>query len=540
MFHGKNRPYSLLGVVALVALGAGGLFLAVEHFERIHQGARALGESLAQGSLWEDALRLTEGAYAVLRPYVPSLITLYALITAGVILLEHQNPDRTIAWILTLVLVPVLGLVLYFYLGSTFSRRRAFQRLPRGGGGQGDAMEALCRLDGVLDCAGNLPPAPRRLIPLLEENSGAQLSFRNEVEVLTNGTATFDALKRDMGAAQKSIHLEYFSIAHDKLGKEVWEILCQRAQQGVAVRVLYDAVGSWGMGRDFVKELQEAGAEIAPFSPVALPMLRRDFNFRNHRKIAVMDGNVGFLGGLNIGDMYQGESRLGFWRDTHLRIRGEAVADLQKIFLRDWTFATRRTLTTEDLFPPLEDDLPHTPLQIVASGPDSEWNAVEQGYFTLVASAQRRVWLSTPYLVPTDGILSALITAALGGVDVRLVMPSYPDHPMVYWASKSFLDQLLQSGVRVFFYKKGFIHAKVIIVDDVAASVGSTNMDLRSLAINFEIQAFLYHRDVVRRLETDFETDFADSHEVTLEERARRSRIDRAREAGARLLSSQL
>ena len=165
---------------------------------------------------------------------------------------------------------------------------------------------------------------------------------------------------------------------------------------------------------------------------------------------------------------------------------------------------------------------------------------MEQGYFTLVASAQRRVWLSTPYLVPTDGILSALITAALGGVDVRLVMPSYPDHPMVYWASKSFLDQLLQSGVRVFFYKKGFIHAKVIIVDDVAASVGSTNMDLRSLAINFEIQAFLYHRDVVRRLETDFETDFADSHEVTLEERARRSRIDRAREAGARLLSSQL
>lgn len=540
MSRGKRRPYSLLGVVVLVALGAVGLFLVVQHFERLQEGALALGDSLAHGSLWEDALRLVRGIYATLRPYVPSLVTIYALIIAGVVFLEHQNPDRTIAWILALVVFPVVGVLLYFYLGSTFSRRRTFRRLPKGPRQGGDATEALRRLYGVLDCEGTLPPAPWRLIPLLEQNSGARLTFRNRVEVLTNGESTFGALMEELEAAQKSIHLEYFSIAHDELGDTVREILCTQAQRGVAVRVLYDAVGSWGMGHDFAKLLQEAGAEIAPFSPVALPMLRRDFNFRNHRKIAVMDGAVGFLGGLNIGDMYMGKSRLGFWRDTHVRLWGEGVKELQRIFLRDWAFATRREVLPEGLFPPLAEDLPETPLQIVASGPDSEWNAVEQGYFTLATSAQHRLWLSTPYLVPTDGMLSALVTAALGGVDVRLVMPSYPDHPTVYWASKSFLDQLLRAGVRVFLYKKGFIHAKVMLADNAAASVGSTNMDLRSLAINFEIQAFLYDQTVVRRLEQDFEVDFADSHEVTLEERARRSLLDRARESGARLLSSQL
>ena len=540
MSKNNRRPHSLIGMGALVALGAVGIFLAVQHFDYLHRGALALGDSLAQGSLWEDGLRLARGVYAALRPYFPSLVTAYALIIAGVVFLEHQNPYRTIAWILALVAFPVVGVLLYFYLGSSFSQRRTFRRIPRDEQQHEDATEALRRLYGVLDCEENLPPAPGRLIPLLEQNSGARLTLRNRVEVLTNGEATFGALMEALRGARESIHLEYFSIAHDELGDAVREILCAQAQRGVTVRVLYDAVGSWGMGHDFAKLLKDAGAEVAPFSPVALPMLRRDFNFRNHRKIAVTDGTVGFLGGLNIGDMYLGKSRLGFWRDTHLKIQGEGVGELQKIFLRDWSFATRTKLSPEGLFPPGAEDLPESPLQIVPSGPDSEWNAVEQGYFTLIASAQRRLWLSTPYLVPTDGILSGLISAALGGVDVRLVIPSYPDHRTVYWASKSFLDPLLRAGARVFLYKKGFTHAKVIIVDDETASVGSTNMDLRSLAINFEVQAFIYDRSVVRRLEEDFVVDFADSHEMTWEEWSRRSLLDRARESGARLLSSQL
>jgi cardiolipin synthase len=337
--------------------------------------------------------------------------------------------------------------------------------------------------------------------------------------------------------AKRHIHLEYFIIKDDQIGNQIRELLIRKAQEGLEVRVIYDDVGSWALSRFFLESLKKAGVEVYPFFKVALPLLSRDLNYRNHRKIVVIDGEIGFVGGLNIGDEYLGQSdKFAFWRDTHLEIRGEAVYGLQTIFLNDWHFVSQEVVEGAKYFPEIGISHPSV-VQIAASGPDSEWKSILQAFYKMIASATDKIWITTPYLVPEESLMMGLKTAALSGVDVKIIIPSQPDHFFVYWSSQSNIQSLLEAGVKIYQYKNGFIHSKIMIVDRQFATVGTANLDIRSMEINFEVNAFLYDVDVIIRLEEDFVKDLEESNAYVLERFKKRSIKRKLMEALGRLVS---
>lgn len=482
-------------------------------------------------------LRLARMGWKIFLDYVPYIFTLYIITAAGVIFMEEKNPDRTIAWLLALILVPVIGFLFYFLLGPDPKRRAIFKRYKKKRFYRSIHRETF------------LPPLdveneeiPSRLVSLLELTSHGRLTYHNIVDMLLNGDEVFPAIREALEEAKRYIHLEYFSISNDETGSALFEILRKKAREGVKVRVIYDSVGSWRLGRRFVKELRQQGIDAEPFLPVSFPMIRRDLNFRNHRKIVVVDGKVAFTGGLNIGDTYRGlDPRMGFWRDTHIRIQGEAVACVHEIFLNDWFFCTGHSLPETETFWD-SNALPDVvlPLQIAASGPDSDWRSILQGYFFLITAARKRVWITTPYLVPDDSLKMALVTAALSGVDVRIILPSRPDHKVVFWATRSNIDDMLRAGVRIYTYANGFIHSKIVMVDGKWVSVGTTNLDNRSLDINFEIQAFIYSRSKTKDFEIQFLEDLKECVELDLRTHSQRPVYDKVRESLGRLWSALL
>lgn len=357
--------------------------------------------------------------------------------------------------------------------------------------------------------------------------------------MLLNGEETFPAILSALSRAVKYIHMEYYSISNDEIGNTVKDILIEKAKQGVRVRVIFDSVGSWNLGAKYVNSLKNAGIAVHSFIPVSFPKLRRELNFRNHRKIVVVDGAVGFMGGLNIGDRYlTGEPSLGFWRDTHIQLEGPAVSCLEEIFRSDWAFCEKAPL--DESMPEVAGPRGNSSAQIAASGPDSSWNAILKGYFSLISNARKTLWLSTPYLVPGESLTTALTVAAMSGVDVRIMIPHRTDHMLVYWASLSNIEELLKAGVRVYRYEKGFIHSKILIADGRTVSVGTANLDARSLKINFEVQAFIYDRQVARDFTRAFEEDLEESSQYRLHGWLRRPLWQKAAESAGRLWSSQL
>lgn len=481
--------------------------------------------------------KLVHMGWLLFLDYIPYIFTLYIIAAAGVIFMEEKNPDRTIAWLLALILVPVIGFLFYFLLGPDPKRRAVFKRYKKKRFYRSIFRECPAP---ALDLYSE--DIPCRLVSLLEQTSHSRLTYRNSVDMLLNGDEVFPAIAEALQEAKHYIHLEYFSIANDKTGEKLLEILQQKAAEGVSVRVIYDSVGSWRLGRRFVKKLREQGIDAQPFLPVSFPMVRRDLNFRNHRKIIVVDGKVAFTGGLNIGDTYRGlNPKMGFWRDTHIRIHGEAVASLHEVFLNDWFFCTGHSLPETETY--LNGSaLPETtmPIQVAASGPDSDWRAILQGYFYFITAARKRVWITTPYLVPDDSLKTALTTAALSGVDVRIIIPSRPDHKVVFWATRSNIDDLLRAGVRIFTYGNGFIHSKLMMVDGKWVSVGTTNLDNRSLDINFEVQVFIYNRMKTKEFEKQFLEDLKVCTELDLRSRSERPLHERVRESLGRLWSALL
>ncbi|MED4970825.1 cardiolipin synthase, partial [Parageobacillus toebii] len=319
-------------------------------------------------------------------------------------------------------------------------------------------------------------------------------------------------------------------------------ILIEKAKKGVHVRFLYDAVGSWKLSKTYIQELRDAGVEMIPFSPVRLPFLSNTINFRNHRKIIVIDGTIGFVGGLNIGDEYLGKDKyFGFWRDTHLWIRGEAVRTLQLIFLQDWYYMTGKTLLTPEYLSP---ELVHYDgqggVQLIAGGPDQKWEVIKHLYFAMITSAQRSIWIASPYFVPDEDILTALKIAALSGLDVRILAPKRPDKKIVFYASRSYFPELLEAGVKIYEYSKGFLHSKIMIVDGELASIGTANMDMRSFHLNFEVNAFLYHTDSTKKLVADFLEDLKEASPIDYETFQQRPLSIRVVESVSRLLSPLL
>lgn len=474
-----------------------------------------------------------------MKTYAWHFIILYSLLVAFIIFMEGQNPDRTILWLLVLVFVPVLGFFIYLFMGPdlrSMSNRKLFKPNKHYGFDHTPFPEdkkAEFLIGRMIHAAG-----------------GADLLMRNSVEVLINGDETFPAVEAALRSAKKFIHIEIFILRSDSLGERIGGILKEAASRGVKVRLLYDAVGSWSLKSAFVRGLKEAGVECRVFMPVALPLFRRKMNFRNHRKIIVIDGRVGFTGGLNLGEEYEGKGHLGFWRDTFVRLEGEAVSALHEIFLHDWCI--RNTGEPNRICEELEltkdghavgldySALPAVPLQVVSSGVDSVWHSIQKGYYGMISRAQERVWITSPYLVPGPELMGALASSSLAGIDVRIMMPSVRDHFLVYWASRSNVEPLLRAGVRVFMYKKGFIHTKSAICDSSMASVGTCNMDVRSLDINFENQLFIYDGCITEEFARQFEKDIDDAHEIHLAEWEKRPLWQKMLESFGRLYSAQI
>ncbi|MDF2548390.1 MAG: cardiolipin synthase [Anaerosolibacter sp.] len=474
---------------------------------------------------------------------IGTVFTFYTIFIALVIFMENRNPSKTIAWLLILFLVPVVGFIFYLFLGQNFRKRTIFKKkrdidFEKFQDIAKHQRQAIKDRDLFKDDESFVK---KRLISLILNNANAPFTVNNQSKVLTNGGETFEEITQALKAAKHHIHLEYFIIKEDGIGGVIKRILIDKAKGGIKVRLIYDSVGSWRLSKAYLNEMKEAGIEIHSFLPVYFPIMSRELNYRNHRKIIVVDGKTGFLGGLNIGDEYLGgDPHLGFWRDTHLRIEGEAVYGLQNIFFKDWHFVSKQQLPYDDVFFPKLPHFGEQLIQIAASGPDSDWESIMQAYFATISSAEDRIWINTPYLVPDESIMMALRTAALSGVDVRIILPSYPDHHMVFWASMSNIEELLRAGVKVYKYTKGFMHGKILLVDGIAASIGTANLDIRSFQINFEVNAFIYDKEIVERMEKDFYMDIEDSKELILEEYLKRPILEKIKEATGRLMSPLL
>lgn len=471
---------------------------------------------------------------------------LYLLALASIIfrmVLENRSPVRTLAWIVVLLTIPVAGMVFYLWFGVNYRKIKMFSRK-----GLGDMKwlqymsedqkqliqksEFLQRRDST---------EVRKLMTLLLNNSKALLTRHNRVQVLQNGSETFPALLAALREAKKFIHLEYYIMAEGRILSEIKEVLLAKAAEGVEVRIIYDDVGCWSLSKGFLRELRTAGIQIYPFLPVRFHRGFRKANYRNHRKIAVIDGQVGFVGGLNIADRYaDGLPGVGIWRDTHLQVTGEAVTSLQVIFLIDWYFVRQELLLNKEEYMPYHLAEGNVVVQTITSGPDSDWASIQQAYFTLINMAKRYVFISTPYFMPGETTLNALKTAAMSGVDVRILLPHRSDSRLTYWCTRSYVEDLLEAGVKIYWYKKGLNHNKVIIADGIVASVGTANMDLRSFEQNFEVSMIIYDREVVKKLATDFAEDLKFSRECLLKDWRFRPKRKRIYESVARLFAPLL
>ena len=476
-----------------------------------------------------------------------ALVVLQAVSVGLAVLSERREPAATIAWLMTVTFLPIVGIIAYYALARTRFRRqfRARAAVNR----QADDVLAthverrVERLDDTV--LRSLKPEQQALIELAANSaqfrSGCPSFAGNSVRLFFDAAPKYDALKEAIRSARSHVHIEYYIFNSDGIGTEIRDLLAERAAAGVEVRVLYDGVGSIGTYHsDFFDVLISAGGEVEVFLPPRIAKIIERVNFRDHRKIAIIDGSVGFIGGMNIGDEYLGlDPETGAWRDAHLRIEGPAVAALQRTFLTDWMFTTGRQIAVEAYFPEIAA-AGEALVQVVTSGPDCRWPTIQQLYFQAITAAEREVLIATPYFVPDRSVLTALETAALRGVDVRVMVPRKADVRIVTSAARSYYEPLLETGVRIFEFTGGFLHSKTIAVDGRFGSVGSANMDVRSFLLNFEISAFVHNEAFAGELRKQFEADVASCEEIDLATFRRRPRLRKFGQAVAQLLSGIL
>lgn len=481
-------------------------------------------------------------------------IATVALAIATVISLERRDPVRTLCWLLVLFVVPILGIVFYLLFGENLrgkkwnKRRQDVQDFLAAKETREafhpEHVETICNTTeqhtyfDVLD---------KSIMQLVMRSGIAPITVRNQVTIYTDGRDKFAQMFEDIRNAKDHIHLEYFIIKNGYLARQLRELLIEKAKQGVEVRILYDDIGSWRLYLIpwFMHGLRVAGVEAKTYVQARFPYLHRKLNYRNHRKICVIDGKIGYVGGLNIGDEYvHGSKKFGYWRDTHLRLQGSAVYSLQTVFITDWLILTDRRLVDSRYYPPLDSTKGSSIVQIATSGADSENETIYEAYFYAIAQARDTIYIETPYFVPDEALLTALKTASLSGVDVKIIFPSIADHFTVYHASLSYLEQIADLGAEVYVYNHqpgpSFLHSKVVLVDREIASVGTANMDIRSFVINSEINAFLYDNKTVNQLYQIFEQDLKNSRRITVAEFKQKNFGKRMLESFCRLFSPLL
>lgn len=477
---------------------------------------------------------------AIANVLLTSIIVLNILLGFVIVFLERRSVSSTWAWLMILAFIPILGFILYVVLGQNLRRRSIFRwdKQVHTFIRNKAAKQKRAIRDGDFSF---LTPAARQqheLVYMNLNNNQAIFTHDNSVDVYTDGHALFEQLLQDIRQAKKHIHIQTYILRSDELGNQLADLLVEKAREGVEIRLLYDANGSRRLARNFVAKLRNAGVETVSFFPIRFPYLTFHLNYRNHRKITVIDGKIGYIGGFNIGDEYLGKDpKFGYWRDTHIRIRGTAVHNLQTRFLLDWNQAAKQSVRFKDYFGDIPNRCGEVGVQIVSSGPDTEMEHIKNGYIKMISEAKRYIYIQTPYFIPDESVLEAIKIAASSGVDVRIMVPSIPDHPFVLWASQSYFGELLGVGVKIYRYLNGFLHAKTIVIDDKVATVGTANMDVRSFRLNFEVNAFLYDEKLALELAEAFRQDIRQSKEWTRAIYHTRPLIVRIKESLCRLLS---
>jgi len=480
---------------------------------------------------------------------LPFLNILFAAI---VIFSERRHPAVTWAWLMVIFLIPYFGFIFYLLIGIEGRKYRTFASKQR------QNLDWLAKIATKdipgLDFMHNAPNSAhiakfkhgentKHLSDLLNLNyasGGGFLTDNNQIDILSDGEAKFSRLYEDIANARDFIHIQYYIFRNDDLGREIVMALAKKAAQGIEVCLLLDGMGNFTVPKRIFKPLIAAGGHLGIFLP---PHFFFRGNFQNHRKICVIDGKVGYIGGFNIGDEYMGRvARFGDWRDLHIRIHGDATKELALRFIMDWNFINPKQQIKADgrYFPVLPAKKQGCLTQIVAGGPDTKWPNIYNGLSKMITEANQRIFIQTPYFAPDDNIFESLKIAALSGVDVRIIIPANPDHPFVKWCSMSYLGGLLDAGVKCYQYTNGFIHSKMLIIDDQITSVGTTNMDTRSFKLNFEINAFIYDQKMTNNFLEQFYKDQKDSKEITSQAYQNRNAWQKIKEAFSRLLSPLL
>ena len=480
---------------------------------------------------------------AELFPYSRLIFTILYGITAvaiiGVVVSENRNPVKTLAWVTVLVLLPVVGIILYIFFGRSLRHIRMISRKKRLKLTNRDDIKHLMRSRQVVRYE-DKKSEHQQMINLVNSIQGSPYLANNEVEIFTNGKDKFDALKQDLLAAERYIHIQYYIIENDKLGNEIADILKQKVAEGVKVRVLYDHVGSFHFDMSYFKKLRKGGVDVYPFMKITFPEFANRINWRNHRKIVVIDGKVGYIGGMNIADRYIDGGKMNKWRDTHLRVKGDIVAALQVSFAIDWNFMKRELIEESvDMVEPGSIANPIA-MQLVTSGPTSQWVNMAFVFQKAIDCASKCVYIQTPYFLPSDSLLKALQVAALSKVDVRLMIPRKPDSILLRYASYSYVKQCLTAGIKIYFYEPGMLHSKVVLIDDDFVTTGSTNFDFRSIEHNFEANVLLYSKEFNHRMLEVMRADMQECTRISLRAWRKRPLWQKAVESIVRLFGPLL
>ncbi|TPG85925.1 cardiolipin synthase [Brevibacillus laterosporus] len=459
------------------------------------------------------------------------------LLFAGFIITDNRKPERTLLWILAVYSFPLIGICLYFFVGRNWSKKEKdqqhikYQETLTQNRTEAQQTTGLRYTKGAVQSAdtSRLDSTATMLIRLIQANVGAQITQGNHVELFHEVAPFYTSLWEQIDQARHQIHVLFYTIEGDYVGRSLLDLLKKKAEQGCEVRVIVDDIGSKTFPEAWADELRRAGGQIFRFSPRKHWQTFLRLNYRNHRKIVVIDNHIGFFGGCNIGKEYVGEDpKLGFWRDTHLQVCGEATGELQKTFIQDWEMVSGLTIdmtTNHHSHAEKTDEEEGKPsveqahgyknehmIQMVATDPRARWELIRQAFLQMIMRAEKSVRITSPYFIPDEVLLVALRTIAQAGVEVTLILPAIPDSKLVYYASQSFLDELKKAGVTIYLYDKGFLHAKVLLIDDDQASVGTANWDHRSFCLNFEVNAFFYGRSIViQELTKQFERDMKDS-----------------------------
>ena len=433
--------------------------------------------------------------------YILGMTLMWSIIAATIIhvLMENGQPAKTMAWALVIFFLPVVGIVLFFFFGFNHRRERMVSQRSL------DQLTKRSMLNFVEQRDLHVPDAHKQLVDLFV-NQNMSLPFKdNAIDIMTDGYAFFPELLKDIGQAKHHIHIGMYIINEDALGNLIADALIDKARQGVKVRIIYDDVGCWRVRHRFFERMREEGIEIYAFLPVRFPSFTSKVNYRNHRKLVIIDGIVGYIGGMNIALRYVKNA----WRDTMLRLSGPIVYALQRTFLVDWYFVDRTLITDRVYYPPfaLQPSTRTVLAQIVTSGPMTLYPGIMQGYVRAITAARRYIYIETPYFLPNEPVLFALKTAIVSGVDVRLLCPRHSDARFIEWASRSYLRELHEAGAKVLLYEPGFLHSKMMVVDDALSTCGSTNIDFRSFENNFEANIFVYDEGTALRLKKVFLDD---------------------------------